>query len=224
MKRLPARRQKRLCCARTRQQILRVSLPIFAADKAPPPSTRLPSRVPAVLPKHVWQFDSTSRFFHTDRPRLSAVKRHLVARELNALLVEDSHDAERPEKGGLCLPRGGRTVCFLASSEATSSLWSVRVSFFSPGWEQREEVWTDVGLRFCSPCVISALRVAPRGKASPGGCALASLALSASCCEHKDTVLHTTRMLQHLFLCSQDLLNFHISAKCCNAPHSCSDR
>lgn len=35
-KRLPARRQRRLCCARTRQQILRVSLPIFAADKAPP--------------------------------------------------------------------------------------------------------------------------------------------------------------------------------------------
>lgn len=45
-KRLPARRQKRLCCTRTRQQILRVSLPIFAADKAPPPGLPSPPGSP----------------------------------------------------------------------------------------------------------------------------------------------------------------------------------
>lgn len=91
-----------------------------------------PSRVPAVLPKHVWQFDSTSRFFHTDRLRLSGVKRHLVVRQLNALLVEDSHDVEGPEKGGLCLPQAGCTVCFLASLEPHHRCgWSQCVIFLA---------------------------------------------------------------------------------------------
>lgn len=91
-----------------------------------------PSRVPAVLPKHVWQFDSTSRFFHTDRLRLSGVKRHLVVHQLNALLVEDSHDVEGPEKGGLCLPQAGCTVCFLASLEPHHRCgWSQCVIFLA---------------------------------------------------------------------------------------------